>query len=525
MAEDAVIRLGYDNSKVRAGARETETTMQRTSKNVRLQWVEASKGIKDAFDPLSRGALVKAGGIGVGLFAATTAVDKFISKVHSLAEAPYLSTQQHHQMQVISNFFDEISQRRDEMIAGGIAWFGNELTGGRVYAAAEAESKAEERQKQLELEVKLEQVQKKNRTAALDDAGKLADKREELASVDRRMTGAASDAARLKLEIERETILGQIAEIERDIAKDAASAADARKKDLESIAQMAERTATAAADILPDPEKLDALKKQLASIFEQFDATGGLFADKSASGIQSVAEARTKNGDVEGAKLAYEQLQKVLDLKKAIGELEQKIADDASRNEKKRIEAIREQQDVMLDFRRRHREAREYEAEQQKKAQERQQKAGDILSGIQEMELRASGRDKAADKLARERKIASRAGEIAEELGIDPTSARGIAEQEAKLEERINGRQSRDGSRRRIQGYTSDQRARNPYVDHRTFDQIFNRTKGDIPTPRGQVPQRGPQTGSKTRERDVSAEDSRRLLERIAQGIEELTVA
>ena len=49
MADDAVIRLGYDNSKVRAGAKETQTIMSKTAGTVSKSFTGAGAGMSRAF--------------------------------------------------------------------------------------------------------------------------------------------------------------------------------------------------------------------------------------------------------------------------------------------------------------------------------------------------------------------------------------------------------------------------------------------------------------------------------------------
>lgn len=49
MADDAVIRLGYDNSKVRAGAKETQTIMSKTAGTVSKSFAGAGAGMSRAF--------------------------------------------------------------------------------------------------------------------------------------------------------------------------------------------------------------------------------------------------------------------------------------------------------------------------------------------------------------------------------------------------------------------------------------------------------------------------------------------
>jgi hypothetical protein len=49
MADDAVIRLGYDNSKVRAGAKETQSIMQKTAGTVSKSFAGAGAGMSKAF--------------------------------------------------------------------------------------------------------------------------------------------------------------------------------------------------------------------------------------------------------------------------------------------------------------------------------------------------------------------------------------------------------------------------------------------------------------------------------------------
>lgn len=340
MGDDAVIKIGYDDSKVRSGAKGTESVMAKSAHNVKTNWAHTSKELKDVFDPLSRGALVKAGAAGVAVYGVVSAVKTLRENVDRLSEADYLSTKQHAQMQTISDFMTEIDQERDRMMAGLIAGAGDLVTGGKVSAAAELDGHAQKREKLIKLEIELGRLQEARGRATMSDEEKLADIKERIAKLD-------------------------------EVIANKKKTPDEEKRNEKLI----ERE-----KLLTDQDKLERSIKQKT-----------------------------------------DQEQKALD--------EKNLA--------------------------------------------RQTKAADLLANQRELSLRASGHNREADKVAREHKLDVRARDIADQLGIDPAAARGIAEQEQGLQDKID-RRSGKGNRRRIQGYDRDQWLKNSALDRRGFTEFFN---------------------------------------------------
>lgn len=340
MGDDAVIKIGYDDSKVRSGAKGTESTMAKSAHAVKTNWGHTSKELKDVFEPLSRGALVKAGAAGVAIYGVTQAVGQLRETVERLGQADYLSTKQHAQMEFISGFISEVSQERDRMMSGLIAGAGDLVTGGAVSAGAELDIQAEKREKLVKFEIELGRLQDARAEAAMSDEEKLAGIKERIAKLD-------------------------------EVIANKKKTPDEEKRNEKLI----ERE-----KLLTDQDKLE-----------------------------------------RGIKQKSDQEQKSLDEKNL----------------------------------------------------SRQTKAADMLASQRELSLRASGKNREADKVAREHKLDVRTRDIADQLGIDPAAARGIAEQEQGLQDKLDKRSGK-GGRRRIQGYSSEQWARNPQIDRRGFTEFFN---------------------------------------------------
>ena len=414
MGDDAVIRLGYDNAKVRSGARETEAIMQRSAAKVKHDWNETSKKLKDAFEPMSRGALVHAGGVGVAIYGATMAVSKFRETVERLSKAEYLSQEQQNQMGHLATQFERIDHWMDKVTAKAIAGTFNFFSGGNFDKAVQYDAAGKSYERQAGLIKEITAMEKSAAEEQMTTAEKLAAKKADVLA------------------------------IEEDIAKENARTFDTADKRAES------------------QEKMLTMQKQLLGL--QKDERG---------------------------------------LQKTLAD-ENKTAAD--------------------------------------KEATRRQKAGDILADMQEKELRAAGKNKQADKLAKEHRIDTRTRDIAAQLGIDPADARGIAEREAALQEKIDKRSGK-GGRRRISGYGRDQHQKNKFLDHRSFNQFFHaeeveygqrsalpfmeqdwtqsfhRRENRLTQPPDQT-RRGFGTSS---QKTSGGDDATRLLQRIAQGIDLLT--
>ena len=94
----------------------------------------------------------------------------------------------------------------------------------------------------------------------------------------------------------------------------------------------------------------------------------------------------------------------------------------------------------------------------------RESGAFDLTKDIQIAQATAKGDTKEAEKLRREKNIAGDARRIAEDLGLDPAAALQAAEA-------LNPDTSKSG---RIRGYSGSQRAKNRFLDQRSFKQFFH---------------------------------------------------
>lgn len=413
MADDAVIKLGYDNSKVRAGARETEATMQRTARSVKGNWNETSKKMKDVFDPLSRGALVNAGGVGVAIFGATQAISKFRTTVETLAKAEYLTASQRDQMGHVAAQFQRVDEYIGKIQAKAIAGIFNGLSGGDFDKAVAADAAGQSYQRQA-------------------------------------------------------AIIAEITSMEKALAEDQLSSA----------------------------EKLDARRQEALDIEKQIEAE----RRKTFDTTDKEAQSQEKMLGLDKQKLVMQK--QINDLQKAVAADNKRAADEAQKAAEKQA-AI-------------------------------QGKAGDIAGNLAEMKERAGGRDRKADKIARERKISSRAKDIADQLGISQEDATNIATEESNLQDKVSGKRTgvrRSGKARKktvfdlgFNEFFHDTTSDKQFGRRSSFDQGFNEFfhDKDIVPPKNFTP-RNTLNGSKTNTKDPSQDDSRRLLERIAAGIEQIT--
>lgn len=473
MGDDAVIRLGYDNAKVRAGAKETEAIMNRASGKIRTDWNQTSKDLKDAFEPMSRGALVKVGGMGAALYGVQMAVGAVIDTVDRLSKAEYISSQQQAQMKYISDFFTDISQERDRWLASGVTMIGDALTGGAVSAGGAMEEQASARERTVRLEIQLGAITKQRMEAEMTLEEKLAalqKRRDDLElSINNRKKTPTNDE-RLKKEIERQNVLKQIDEVER--ARDQRN--DARASQIQDAQQNYESRVVQ-----------NALEPQ-----------GKL--------VQLVAQQK---------------------------ELEQRIA-DAGDDELKKLQLRAQLEDVNAGIKREQLGIYKQSEDLAKKEVERLKKISDFETSNDILQAKAHGRKREASRLEREQQVSKKAEEI-QAMGFSPEEARAKAEDLQKLQDRA-AKKAGKGGRSTISGYSRSQYEKNPFVDHRSFSEFFGShmaapTASDefnnffhrganrmSPPPTGTA-RRGFGTHSNTTK---SGDDATRLLQRIAQGVD-----
>jgi hypothetical protein len=89
----------------------------------------------------------------------------------------------------------------------------------------------------------------------------------------------------------------------------------------------------------------------------------------------------------------------------------------------------------------------------QERADSQRQSASDLAGELQVLQLRAAGRNREADALERQQRIQAEAQRIVEQTGMAQEQARRVAEERARLEEKISGQQ--ESGRKRIQGYSA----------------------------------------------------------------------
>ena len=471
MGDDAVIRLGYDNAKVRAGARETEAIMQRAAQRVGHNWNETSKNLKDVFEPFSRGSLAKLAAVGVGIYGAKMAVTAFRNEVKYLSEVEYFSPKKHAQMaeaeSMISSVASKVSEMAHTSVSNGITSFMDGVTGNEFSDNAQA-------------------------TARIERANKLAERHNQLSEMAR---GIQEDL--LDGEAKLEAVKKREADLQLKIA------VLMRPKTGENWGEQTKRE-----------QQVFELQKQGVVVKAQI-----LRLEK-----EITNQKRAQAAEVDAASLAYEaqvianvsgKRMKLVELVEKQGRLEREIAtttDDEAKKFKLMAELERTNGDIV--------------DEQKRLAEDGDKKGRAQLANrqrfedeMQAKELRARGRNKQADKLDREMKLGDRAAEIAVKQGLNPEDALAAARREQSAEERAKKRGQLVNGRHRTTGYSKAKYDENPFVDHRSFNEFFHSDKRRMNVPLSPSYKRGFSSDSKTK----GADDSTRLLQRIAQGIDLLT--
>lgn len=381
MADDAVITLGYDNSKVRAGARETEAVMNAAASKVKRYWNQTSRDVADAFNPLSRGALAKFGGIGVSVFAATSAVRTLHAAVDRLSQADYISPGQKTQLEGMAKGFDLLGESVDRLMSGaitGMASLGSKMapeawTGGlNIESLTTAFSAAKQAAAATELNNKLNARRNVLEREFMTDSEKIASLEKE--------SGTASAERKLEIEFEIRKIRQGMTEDEKKARQEKDKADQDRLKWEKDAGERMRK-------ILDDKSK--------------------------------------REGDVQRAKEKDEQ------------DAQERAKDSYDKWEQGEFDKIA----VMNDFRARRQNVR---AEEKAENESRLKEATHIQENLQIMQAKASGNTRLAQRLEKEQGIRTRAAEISEQLGISPASARTIAQRESDLSERAERRANGD---------------------------------------------------------------------------------
>jgi len=500
MADDAVIRMGYDNSKVRAGARDTEAAMrglqkvvekyfQNTgqanersvnelkrrnkdhTKTVEHDWKETSNNIKDVFEPFSRGTLAKFGAVGVGIYGAQMAVNAFRDEVKYLSEAEFLSPKQHAQMaqaeSMLSSVTSKVSELAHTSFANGMSSFMDGITGGQYTDNAEAMARMERANKLTEQHNQLSEMARGIQEDLLDGESKLeamkqreADLQAKIAELMRPKIGenwgeqVKREEQVFELQKQGVALKGEVLRLEKEITKQKqAQNAATDSAALEYEAQVIANAAGERSKLVELVEKQGRLEREIAN---------------------------TLDDDTKKYKLMTQ-------LEQANGEI------------------VKEQQRLA--------------AEGDKKGRDQATNRQRFEEETQIKELRGRGRNRQADKLEREMKLGDRATELAQKLGMSPEDALAAARREQTAEDRTKKRGLLVNGRHRIMGYSKAQYDENPFVDHRSFNEFFHSDKRRMNVPLSPSYKRGFSSDSKTK----GADDSTRILQRIAQGIDLLT--
>lgn len=249
---------------------------------------------------------------------------------------------------------------------------------------------------------------------------------------------------------------------------------------------------------LADAEYLTAEQRgQMAFMASTFDNVKEAAGELTAMALTSIGDMLTGGGVSQGGKekereiaqkitgdLSKERARAQLELAEAMMSDEEKLAAMVDKRGKmERLaskqtgdERIKTQTELarlsksILDQEQRVAANRERAAAQEQRvqadAEKRDRFTGDLAGDLAIAKAKARGDDKEVAKLERERRISGDAMRIADELGVDEGTARGIAEE-------LNPEMARNG-RRKIQGYSGKQRAKNPFLDHRTFNEFFH---------------------------------------------------
>lgn len=269
-----IAKLKLKAEQVKAEFRSMQQAASQASLGDKLfgsKWNQTSKDVKDAFDPLSRGALVKAGGLGVGIYAAQQAMNALVSTVKELSAAEYLSAEQRGQMQAISSFFSELSENEDRFKADVIGWLGDLFTGGAVSRYAEMEMAAAGRERTMTLQSDLTAAREDRRQAGLSDEQKLTEMQRRKAVLEARRGRQTGDEA-LGTSVEIEKLGKEMDALERKLGEKSAALAEKIRAATQEFMDAQRETDMAG---LNDAMRLVELARQRAELEEKIKAARG----------------------------------------------------------------------------------------------------------------------------------------------------------------------------------------------------------------------------------------------------------
>jgi hypothetical protein len=137
------------------------------------------------------------------------------------------------------------------------------------------------------------------------------------------------------------------AEDRADADRKAKEQSDARDR----VQSLRDQTDKQARDVLPDDQKLGALKKEMEGVFAKMQSEGGLFFDPSIAGLQKLVDARIQSGDNAGAEAALEMLREAQALMAEMDALTAKIRDQGAAAAKEMADKAKEAADAVADLR------------------------------------------------------------------------------------------------------------------------------------------------------------------------------
>ena len=269
-----IAKLKLKAEQVKAEFRSMQQAASQASLGDKLfgsKWNQTSKDVKDAFDPLSRGALVKAGGLGVGIYAAQQAMNALVSTVKELSAAEYLSAEQRGQMQAMASFFSELSENVDRFKADVIGSLGDFFTGGAVSRYAEMEMAAAGRERTMTLQSDLTAAREDRRQAGLSDEQKLTEMQRRKAVLEARRGRQTGDEA-LGTSVEIEKLGKEMDAIERKLGEKSAALAEKIRAATQEFMEAQRETDMAG---LNDAMRLVEMARQRAALEEKIKAARG----------------------------------------------------------------------------------------------------------------------------------------------------------------------------------------------------------------------------------------------------------
>lgn len=269
-----IAKLKLKAGQVKAEFRSMQQAASQASLGDKLfgsKWNQTSKDVKDAFDPLKSGALVKAGVRGVGIYAAQQAMNALVSTVKELSAAEYLSAEQRGQMQAMASFFSELSENVDRFKADVIGSLGDFFTGGAVSQYAEMEMAAAGRERTMTLQSDLTAAREDRRQAGLSDEQKLTEMQRRKAVLEARRGRQTGDEA-LGTSVEIEKLGKEMDALERKLGEKSAALAEKIRAATQEFMEAQRETDMAG---LNDAMRLVEMARQRAALEEKIKAARG----------------------------------------------------------------------------------------------------------------------------------------------------------------------------------------------------------------------------------------------------------